>query len=89
MISRKIWAFNIASLLLTLGASAVLFPYASLPEETLRAAEQPLPMEAFPDADLGPDYGQVPVIELMGYYLENPPVKESGSAPKQQHFGGC
>lgn len=89
MIKKEIWIFNGLSLALTLGISALLLGYASVPEETYQAAQQPMSMEEFPDADLGPDYGPVPVVELMGYYIENPPVKSSVAAPAQQHFGGC
>lgn len=89
MINRQIWIFNGLSLVLTLGVSVLFLGYASVPEETYQAAQQPMPMEEFPDADLGPDYGPVPVVELMGYYIENPPVKSSAAAPVRQHFGGC
>ncbi len=86
---REVMIFNIFSLLATLGISAVLFSYAAVPEETRLAASQPQPMEAFADVDLGPDYGRIPVVELVGYYLENPPVKAAGAAPAKKHFGGC
>jgi len=86
---REIVIFNILSLLGTLGISALLFSYAAVPEEKRLAASQPQPMEAFSDVDLGPDYGEIPVFELVGYYLENPPVKAAGAAPVQKHFGGC
>lgn len=87
---REIIIFNTLSLLATLGLSVLLFTGAAVPEEKRQAASQPQPMEAFDDVDLGPDYGEIPVFELVGYYLENPPVKTSGSAaPVQRHFGGC
>ena len=31
-------------------------------------------MEEFDLVDLGSDYGQLTVFELVGYYLENPPA---------------
>ena len=89
MLSRKIVIFNTLSLVVTLGLSAVLFPYAVIPDETRAAAKQPLPVEEFADVNLGPDYGVVSVAELMGYYIENPPVSAGAAAPKRQHFGGC
>ncbi|WP_029132884.1 hypothetical protein [Sedimenticola selenatireducens] len=89
MMRREVVIFNVLSLVGTLGLSAVLFSYAAVPEEKRLAASQPQPMEAFSDVDLGPDYGQIPVVELVGYYLENPPVKATGSAPVKRHFGGC
>ncbi|PLY12659.1 MAG: hypothetical protein C0631_16395 [Sedimenticola sp.] len=90
MISQKIIVFAVLSLIISLGVSAALFPFSAVNDEIRIGATKPRPMEEFPDVDLGPDYGEVPVIELMGYYLENPPVKQSEtSVTKQQHFGGC
>ncbi|MCW8882034.1 hypothetical protein [Sedimenticola selenatireducens] len=86
---REIVVFNVLSVLVTLGISAVLFSYAAIPEEKRLAASQPKPMEDFADVDLGADFGQIPVVDLVGYYLENPPVKATGSAPVKRHFGGC
>ncbi len=86
---REIVIFNLFSLLATLGISAALFSSASVPEETRLSASQPQPVEAFGDVDLGPDYGEIPVFELVEYYLENPPVKSTAAAPVQRHFGGC
>ena len=83
-----VW-FNAISLVVTLGVSALLFDAAAMPEEKRLAASEPLPMEAFGEVDLGPDFGSLPVEELVGYYLENPPVQTPGAAPKQLHFGGC
>lgn len=49
-----------------------------------------MPMEEFDLVDLGSDYGELPVIELIGYYLENPPpAATAGAASKKKHFGGC
>lgn len=86
---REIVIFNVLSLLVTLGISALLFGSASVPDEKRLAASEPQPVEAFDDVDLGPDYGEIPVYELVDYYLENPPVKSATAAPVQRHFGGC
>lgn len=89
MLSRKVVIFNTLSLVVTLGLAVVLFPYVVVPDEKRAAAEQPLPVEEFADVNLGPDYGEVSVAELMGYYIENPPAPASADAPQRQHFGGC
>ena len=89
MLSREVVVFNTVSLALCLGLSSVLFSYAAIPDEKRLAAEKPLAMEEFPDINLGPDYGDISVAELMGYYMENPPQKETTDVPKKQHFGGC
>lgn len=91
MSRAQILLFCAASLLLTLGVAALLYPYAARSEADWEYAHTPQPMEALPDVDLGPDYGPVPVIELVGFYLENPPQPAAGgeSPRREQHFGGC
>lgn len=89
----EITLFCVASLLASAGAAALLLPVASVPVEISAAAASAQPMEYFEDdIDLGEDYGPVPVVELIGYYLENPPQVPEGRAPqveRQRHFGGC
>lgn len=91
MLKTNIIIFNGLSLVVTLGLSAILFPYASITDEKSKAADLSMPIEDFADINLGPDYGDVPVADLMVYYMENPPVIDSGntSTPEKQHFGGC
>jgi hypothetical protein len=95
MSTPQIWLFCTGSLAVSLGLAAVIYPYAALDDATLEMARTPQPMEALPDVDLGPDFGLLPVTELMGYYIENPPpepnaaLKDGASAPQRQHFGGC
>ena len=76
-------------LLVSLGAAALLFPYAAMPKEKLAFAHSPQPMEALPDIDLGDGFGQVSVTELVGYYIENPPQPTGGTAKHVDQFGGC
>ena len=89
MLSREVVIFNVSSLVLSLVLCVVFFSYAATPYEKRIAAETPLAVEEFPDINLGPNYGEISVTELMGYYMENPPEKEAAEAPKKQHFGGC
>lgn len=92
MDTRQIFLFCCVSLALTLGLAAALFPLASVSEETLTQSRTPQAAEDLPDIDLGGDFGSVPVIELMGYYMDNPPAEpEPGAAPapRRQQFGGC
>ena len=86
-----ILSFCIASLAGVVIVCAVLFPYASMSHAEAEAARTPVPMEEFDLVDLGDDYGELPVVELIGYYLENPPpvAAATGAAPKKKHFGGC
>lgn len=85
--------FCVASLFFTLGLCFVLYPYATLSSEEMTNLTTPKPMEDFDEAiDLGDDYGALTMIDLMGYYLDNPPAETivggPVAAPKLQ-FGGC
>ena len=67
-----------------------LFPHTSMSPAEVEAARKPQPMEEFDLIDLGSDYGQLTVFELVGYYLENPPPAAAAgeAAPRKKHFGG-
>ena len=74
----------------TVAVCAALFPHASLSPAEVAAAREPAPMEAFDLIDLGSDYGQLTVFELVGYYLDNPPQPEAvATVSRKKHFGGC
>ena len=82
--------FCIASLAGVVIVCALLFPHVSMSRAEAEAARTPVPMEEFDLVDLGRGYGELPVIELIGYYLENPPpAATAGAASKKKHFGGC
>ncbi len=79
----------------SLAAAAVVcvagFQLAALPRTTIEAAKQPAPPETLPELDV-PGFGKVSVIDLVGYYIENPPapVGAAGGAPvATKRFGGC
>ena len=45
--------------------------------------------EKMQDIDLG-DFGKVTVLEMLDYYLENPPANTTvESELKETHFQGC
>lgn len=88
--NRDSWVFCTVALALALLAGAVGFRFAALSPEALAAARTPTPAERLPDVDLGPGFGPVPVLELLGYYIENPPAPAGGSAEAAvKRFGGC
>jgi len=90
MTKAQMLLFCAACLLLSLGAALLLYPYATVTSQALAAARTPQPMENIPDIDLGPDYGVVPVTELVGYYIDHPPAPRAAGAPRQEEqFGGC
>ena len=94
MKSLNIILFCIASLLSTLGLAYTLYPYARISDAALMDSSTPKAMEEFDEViDLGEDYGPMTIIELMGFYLDNPPQASAGNnptkaAPKRE-FGGC
>ena len=74
----------------TVAVYAALFPHATLTQAEVDAASNPLPMEEFDLIDVGSDYGELTVFDLVGYWLENPPeVEVVATAPRKKHFGGC
>lgn len=83
--------FCIASLAVCLGLSALLFPFAALSPEAAAAAATPTPAEEMADVDLG-DFGVVPVLDLVGNWIENPPQPKAaggGAAGHAVRFQGC
>lgn len=90
MTKAQMLMFCAACLLLSFGAGAILYPYATISPQALAASKKPQPMQNLPDVDLGPNYGVVPVTELVGYYIEHPPAPPGSGAPRhQEQFGGC
>ena len=90
MTRMQIVFFCAATLLGSLVISAALFPFVSLSNADVNLAQTPKPMEDYGPVDLGEDYGELSVFELVGYYIENPPKPETAAAPrKKKHFGGC
>ncbi|MBC8219461.1 MAG: hypothetical protein H8E67_02705 [Proteobacteria bacterium] len=81
--------FCIGSVLFCLGIAIFTFPAASVSRETLTNANTPMDAEKMQDIDLG-DFGKVTVLEMLNYYLENPPAKTTvESELKETHFQGC
>jgi hypothetical protein len=83
--------FCLAALLTSLAIAAIAFPFAAMAPEELAAAENPVPADEMPPVDLG-EFGVVPVSDLVAYYIENPPVEDTGTAAlpdRTRHFGGC
>jgi hypothetical protein len=90
-VDRRSLVFCIAAVLASVAAGAVGFSLAAVPREVVAAARTPTPAERMGKIDLGPGFGTVSVLDLVGYYLENPPAASgTGRAPeKARRFGGC
>lgn len=90
MLNRTGWIFCSISLAVAGTACAVSFSLAALPPETIAAVKVPVPPETLPDIEI-PAFGKVSILDLMGYYIDNPPAPAgaAGAAPAAQRFGGC
>ncbi|MDP2811125.1 MAG: hypothetical protein Q8O34_13340 [Rhodocyclaceae bacterium] len=91
MLNRTGVIFCSASLVVSAVVCAAGFSLAALPRATVEAAKKPAAPETLPELDL-PGFGKVSVIDLVGYYIDNPPapVGVGGAAPAAaKRFGGC
>ncbi len=91
--NRESLVFCTAALIVAVAVCAVGFRLAALPRDAVDAAMRPAPAEALPDVDIGGGFGKVSVIDLIGYYIENPPAKANAAGgdavPAARRFGGC
>ena len=88
---RSSAVFCLLALAASLALAGLGFSLAALPRETIAAATTPAAPESLPDVDLGEGFGKVPVLELVGYYLDNPPGTAASRVEKRstKRFGGC
>ncbi len=78
-----------ASLALTLVLCIAFIPAASISDEQLQRSRVAAPAYELGEVDLG-DFGQVPVQDLVDYYIENPPVEAAGGeVAAKERFQGC
>lgn len=91
--NRESLIFCVAALVVALAVCAAGFRLAALPRDVVDAAKRPAAPETLPDVDLGGGFGRVSVIDLIGYYIENPPATPNAAggdaAPAAKRFGGC
>ncbi|MBC8258255.1 MAG: hypothetical protein H8E38_04510 [SAR324 cluster bacterium] len=86
---RASYLFCVGSVLVCLGIALLAFPAASVSRATLETAQTPKDAEEMQPLDLGA-FGVVSVLELLDYYLENPPEKTTvETASQETHFQGC
>lgn len=83
--------FCVGSLVVCFGLAWVGFPLAAMDPEKVEMANTPQPAELMPMIDVGMGFGELPALELIGYYIENPPAPPSGGevAAPEIKFGGC
>lgn len=90
--NRESMIFCTLALSIAVAVCAAGFRIAALPPDAVAAAGRPVPAESLPDVDVGGGFGKVSVIDLVGFYVENPPAAAGagdGAAPATKRFGGC
>ena len=81
--------FCVAAVLGSIAVSAAAFPLAATSAAELAASKTPLEADEMGAVDLG-DFGTVSVLDLVSYYMENPPAPETpGTKKKKVRFQGC
>ena len=87
--NRSSLIFCVAAVLGSIAVSAAAFPLAATSAAKLAASKTPLEADEMGAVDLG-DFGTVSVLDLVSYYMENPPAPETpGTKKKKVHFQGC
>ncbi len=79
--------FCVLSLVVSVGIAALAYPAAAVSPEQAALLKTPVSAEEMGDVDLG-DFGMVSVLELVEYYVENPPAPVTGGGHKKR-FQGC
>ena len=83
--------FLAGSLVVTVLVCWVAFPFAAMDRDVIERAAVPQPPEMMGLVDVGQGFGELPVEELMLYYVENPPAAPAPGvvAAPEIKFGGC
>ena len=81
--------FCIISLAVSVLVAVLAFPFATVTRAELDAAQTATPAEQMGELELG-EFGRVMVLDLVDYYIENPPAVIEGVVPARQvRFQGC
>jgi hypothetical protein len=81
--------FCAGSLVASVALAWIFFPIAALDRATVDMAKTPQPAETMPMIEVGGGFGEVPAIELIIYYVDNPPAVSAAAAAPEIRFGGC
>jgi hypothetical protein len=82
--------FCAGSLLASLAVAWLAYPLAALDPDVVARAATPQPAETLGLIDVGGGFGEVSALELVGYYVENPPAPDAAAAAAPViRFGGC
>lgn len=92
MMNRESLIFCAAALAVSVVLSGIGFSLAALPRQVVEAAKKPAAAQSLPDVEIGGGFGKVSVIDLVGYYIENPPAAanaDGNASPAIKRFSGC
>jgi hypothetical protein len=81
------WIFCGVTLVATLLLIGALFPYVAMSEDELAYTKTPIDAELMDDVNVQ-DFGEVPVLDMVLHYIDNPPL-ESEQAETKVRFQGC
>lgn len=89
--NRESLVYCALALAASLALCAAGFQFSAMPKEAFEAARRPVPPQTAPDVRIGGGFGTVSVLDLLGYYLENPPAPAGtdGAVPAVKRFQGC
>jgi len=82
--------FCVAALAIAFLCARYGFSAAALPLADIQAAKSPQSAELFDDVDIE-DFGAIPVLDMVEYYIESPPIvaDDSPDTQKKVRFQGC
>jgi len=86
---RNSLIFCIGSLAVSLLVAVVAFPFMAMDEDVVEKAATPQPAYEMGTVDVGKGFGELPVEDLMAYYVDNPPAAAASGAAPIVRFGGC
>lgn len=80
--------FCVLCLLATFGFAKAMFPLAAMSPEQIEAAKTPTDAETMNDVTVT-DFGEVPVLDMVLHYIDNPPDTPAEAASGKVRFQGC
>ena len=86
---RNSLIFCVGSLAVSLLVAMAAFPFAAMDGEVVDKAATPQPAYEMGTVDVGKGFGELPIEELMAYYVDNPPAAAEPGAAPEVRFGGC
>jgi len=81
--------FCVGSLAVSLLVAVIAFPFMAMDSDVVAAADKAKPAYEMGTINVGEGFGELPIEELMAYYIDNPPAAAEPGAAPEVRFGGC